>query len=129
MDKNTILNYITETPGNTNRAVLGDMLDSFAGGGGGGGDLTTATLTFNGSAYIQAPMCLDIRESGAPIDYALIPFDDEYSSGSYTIALYKGAAVIMVTMVGGTITASGNIQEIDTGTYLVTGDCTITVAP
>lgn len=28
MDKNTILNYVTETPGNTNRAVLSSMLDS-----------------------------------------------------------------------------------------------------
>lgn len=34
MDKNDILDYVTETPGNTNRAVLGSMLDSFAGGGG-----------------------------------------------------------------------------------------------
>lgn len=33
MDKNTILDYVTETPGNTNRAVLGDMLDSVGGTG------------------------------------------------------------------------------------------------
>ena len=33
MDKNTILNYVTETPGNTNRAVLGSMLDSMGGSG------------------------------------------------------------------------------------------------
>ncbi len=32
MDKETILNYVTETPGNTNRAVLGSMLDSMGGG-------------------------------------------------------------------------------------------------
>ena len=36
MTKKEILDYITETPGNTNRAVLGDMLDSFGGGSGGG---------------------------------------------------------------------------------------------
>ena len=30
MDKETILNYVTETPGNTNRAVLSGMLDSIA---------------------------------------------------------------------------------------------------
>ena len=28
MDKNDILDYVIETPGNTNRAVLGSMLDS-----------------------------------------------------------------------------------------------------
>ena len=33
MDKNTILNYVTETPGNTNRAVLGSMLDSISNDG------------------------------------------------------------------------------------------------
>lgn len=32
MDKETILDYVTETPGNTNRAVLGSMLDSMSGG-------------------------------------------------------------------------------------------------
>lgn len=37
MTKKEILDYIIETPGNTNRAVLGDMLDSFEGGSGGGG--------------------------------------------------------------------------------------------
>ena len=33
MDKDTILDYVTETPGNTNRAVLSGMLDSMSGGG------------------------------------------------------------------------------------------------
>lgn len=32
MDKETILDYVTETPENTNRAVLGSMLDSMGGG-------------------------------------------------------------------------------------------------
>ncbi len=32
MDKETILNYVTETPGNTNRAVLESMLDSMGEG-------------------------------------------------------------------------------------------------
>ena len=35
MDKNDILDYVTETPGNTNRAVLSGMLDSIANAGGG----------------------------------------------------------------------------------------------
>lgn len=40
MTKKEILDYIIETPGNTNRAVLDGMLDSFGGGSGGsrGGD-------------------------------------------------------------------------------------------
>lgn len=34
MDKETILDYATKTPENTNRSVLGSMLDQFAKGGG-----------------------------------------------------------------------------------------------
>ena len=32
MEKNEILDYVTHTPENTNRAVLGDMLDNYSGG-------------------------------------------------------------------------------------------------
>ena len=35
MDKDTILDYVTETPHNTNRAVLNSMLNQLGGGGGG----------------------------------------------------------------------------------------------
>lgn len=31
MDKNDIINYVMETPGNSNPAVLGSMLDSYSG--------------------------------------------------------------------------------------------------
>ena len=44
MDKDTILDYVTETPGNTNRAVLGSMLDSMDGGGSGS---NVVVITFN----------------------------------------------------------------------------------
>ena len=44
MDKDTILDYVTETPGNTNRAVLGSMLDSIEGGGSGS---NVVVVTFN----------------------------------------------------------------------------------
>lgn len=37
MDKDKILDYVMTSPANTNRAVLGDMLDSFEGGSSGGG--------------------------------------------------------------------------------------------
>ena len=69
MTKKEILDYITETPGNTNRAVLGDMLDSFGGGSGGSGvagyecveskatlfdsDVTTSTTPVGGTAQIS----------------------------------------------------------------------------
>jgi hypothetical protein len=45
MDKNTILNYVMNTPRNTNRAVLEGMLDSIASAGGGSSQLTIAELS------------------------------------------------------------------------------------
>lgn len=87
MDKDTILDYVIETPGNTNRAVLGDMLDSFAGGGGGGGvNLHTATLTFVGSsdtAVINLHTYLD-ESTGYLENNQDAPF-----TGSYTIPLFN----------------------------------------
>lgn len=47
MDKETILDYVTETPGNTNRNVLRDMLDNFAKSGG-SSDLPAVTSEDNG---------------------------------------------------------------------------------
>jgi len=40
MDKETILNYVMNTPENTNRAVLSDMLDEFSNSGGNGNSVS-----------------------------------------------------------------------------------------
>lgn len=40
MTKEKILNYVTETPGNTNRNVLKSMLNSFSDGSGSGSGIT-----------------------------------------------------------------------------------------
>lgn len=45
MNKETILDYATKTPENTNRSVLGSMLDQFAkGGSSGGGGIEFLTI-------------------------------------------------------------------------------------
>jgi len=41
MDKETILNYVMNTPENTNRVVLSDMLDEFSNSGGNGSSIST----------------------------------------------------------------------------------------
>ena len=40
MTKEEILNYVMDTPDNTNRRVLSDMLDEFTSSSGGGGIFT-----------------------------------------------------------------------------------------
>ena len=49
MDKDTILNYVTETPGNTNRAVLGSMLDDV---GVAESDVLFVCITTDSSGYV-----------------------------------------------------------------------------
>ena len=63
MDKNTILNYVTETPGNTNRAVLRSMLDSIASSS----DVEVVSI-------IMTP-------AGATLDKTYIEIDEAYKSG------------------------------------------------
>lgn len=53
MDKKTILDYVTETPGNTNRAVLESMLDSIESGSSDNTDLIT--IVFDGYITTEAP--------------------------------------------------------------------------
>ena len=67
MDKNDILDYVTETPGNTNRAVLGSMLDSFSGGGGGGAEPLIVNTEYDDGTYTLDKTFGEIRgafESG-----------------------------------------------------------------
>lgn len=45
MDKEDIINYVMETPGNSNPAVLGSMLESY--GGGSSTDFLIVNLTMN----------------------------------------------------------------------------------
>ena len=51
MDKNTILDYVMNSPQNTNRAVLGSMLDSIDSGS--GTETKKITLTYSGGANTE----------------------------------------------------------------------------
>lgn len=128
MTKKEILDYITETPGNTNRAVLGDMLDSFEGGSGGGGgggssDFSTAKVTLNSSA--QLPPLIYIGWVNRHTDPGIVPAISG-ENGTYDVILYKGVAYgIFNTASSVSITGSA---EYDDGDLIITGDCTITVS-
>ena len=60
MDKNQILDYVMDSPGNTNRAVLSGMLDSI-----GGGDNEEWTLIYEGDVDMstQASTIKPTKES------------------------------------------------------------------
>ena len=100
-------------------------------GGGGSSDFSTAEVTFSGTENsgidgTQATMPLIIS---TPFD-AILPLRNEVIDETYTIVLYKGKAIINIEAggLGTTVTASGNIEVLEGTTYLVTGDCTITIS-
>lgn len=100
-------------------------------GGGGSSDFSTAEVTFsmvNTGNLASMPLVVT-TESGSPFD-ALLPTKREVEDGAYTIALYKGKAVVEIEVgaLGDTISTSGAIELLESGIYLVTGDCTITIS-
>ena len=52
MDKNDILDYVMNTPGNTNRAVLSSMLNSMEGSGSGGGSTPSMPIVGDGKTRL-----------------------------------------------------------------------------
>ena len=148
MTKQEVINYIVETPGNTNPAVLSTILNEF-----GASDnkqeiefLATENGVFTpheGKVFnkvtvnVPAPPS-DITTATVTaiyggddldIDYLTIPIIandvisiDAITEGIFTVPLYKGVMKIGTTSEA----TSGNCEKV--GDYIIiTGDCTITV--
>ena len=142
MDKQQIIDYIMHTPSNTNPAVLGSMLDTFAGDGSGGVNLHTATLTFVGSSD-TATIALSpyLNESTgylnvnyeAPLigSYVLPLYDVEGSGGDYQADIRNGGERLSMTSSGGVTIREEEETDTETGGYkycvYITGDGTITL--
>lgn len=90
----------------------------------GGGDFSTAEVTFSGTDGTLASMPLIIS---TPFD-AILPMQNSVNDETYTIALYKGKAIISLELgLGQNVTTSGAIELLEGFIYTVTGDCTITI--
>lgn len=148
MTKQEVINYIVETPGNTNPAVLSTILNEF-----GASDnkqeiefLATENGVFTpheGKVFnkvtvnVPAPPS-DITTATVTaiyggddldIDYLTIPIIandvisiDAITEGIFTVPLYKGVMKIGTTSEA----TSGNCEKVD-DYIIITGDCTITV--
>lgn len=102
--------------------------------GGGGGDLSTATMTIVNNRSDDLDM--------VPLSGSFALTDGEESASFYEISvtkgtpveasviLYKGKGAMFLDVNPSTInvTLDGDITSIGEGVYLVTGDCTLTVA-
>ena len=108
MDKNDILDYVTETPGNTNRAVLGSMLDSV-----GGTDLPAVTSDDNGKVLTVVDGTWDKAENTSGSDLFIVTFlssttvDKSYSE---IYSAYQAGKIIAFNY-SGTLTFASFLQN------------------
>ena len=103
MDKDKILDYVMNTPGNSNRAVLSGMLDEFGSGGGGSGPLIV-TLQASGVDWIFDKTFTEVKEAFDEGRLVLIlsPGDRETNPFA-SIAVYYSASnthCIVITSYG-----------------------------
>ena len=149
MTINDVLDYVMDSPANTNRAVLKSMLnDAITSDNKEEVELSaTENKVYTpeeGKVYKKVTVNVPAPPSDITtvtvtavyggndldIDYLAIPTiaDDvisinEITEGTFTVPLYKG---VMKIEAGGSEATSGNCENV--GDYLViTGDCTITV--
>ena len=133
MDKNDIIEYVMNTPHNTNKAVLSSMLNQLAeGGGGGSSDFSTAQVTF-----INADTAHSYSVAAFRIDSDCMSDLDIAVSEPVTIEvpLYKGKAemgffMLMNADFSYTPTATGGVSIVTDANmsdkFVITGDGTIT---
>ena len=150
MTKQDIINYVVETPTNTNKAVLSDLLDEFAVGDNKQEIELSATenkvyTPDNGKVYkkvtvnVPAPVsdyssaevvvvnneALYTWEFWLPIiDSNKITIVECSNSGTYTVPLYKGTIVAEAHGGAPEPTITGDCTY-DSGTLTITGNCTI----
>lgn len=96
-------------------------------GGGGSSDFSTATLTVNGN-FTQSDLFIAPVVEKDPNNEDIAFPQIQSGNSTYTVILYKGRSVLMcMGSQSRTITVSGNIENVYTGVYIITGDCTITI--
>lgn len=108
--------------------LLGEQLTEGEGGGGGSSDFSTAILTVNGnfkqSDLFIAPL-IDKDPNNEDIAFPMI----QSGNSTNTVILYKGrSSLLFMGSQSRTITVSGNIEDVGSGAYIITGDCTITIS-
>ena len=95
---------------------------------GGGGDVSTATVTYTltgGKSDLSVEAAIAVEEES--VMYSAPNFYSEEASGSFTVLLFGGNA--LVSVFESTVTVvSGDVEVFSDHLLGITGDCTITVA-
>lgn len=118
---------------NLNTLLGEQLLEGGGSGGGGSSDFSTAEMTIvnNSSSNFDFIMATKISEDEMEATVGMLSSETIGSGMTTNVILYKGTAGMAIQHpVGVTITVvtSGNIQEMDGYTYIITGDCSITLS-
>lgn len=125
----TVANAIREKNGTSSSLSWPDgFVSGISSGGGGSSDFSTATLTVNGNFNAEADLFIaplvEKDPNNGDIALPLI----QSGNSTYTVILYKGKSALMyMGKKSITITVSGNIETVNRGVYIITGDCTINI--
>ena len=118
MTKQDIIEYVMNTPHNTNKAVLSSMLNQLTDGGGDSGeDFSTAQVTLANDCYLKLPYCIDEPVQGIDVVNG--------GEGTYIAPLYKGHLYVEIGQTEHAVIGSAEIMT-GGGVIDIYGDCTIT---
>lgn len=115
--------------GNTVTAASLNNIEQGIANAGGSSDFSTAQVTITDNTTqgqnIQVPWVIDSQ--GMQAAGGVRGTQGSGSVDSYDIILYKGKCILVCNPFY-TVTTSGSVEELDGGSYLITGDCTITIS-
>ena len=153
MTKQDIINYVVNTPTNTNKAVLSDMLDNFSASdnkqeielsatenkvytpaSGKVYNKVTVNVPAPASDYTTAQVTITNDGGGLVNNYAPFPTIANNtlscslieSDGTYTVPLYKGSITVSVDPATATV-LSGDAEVLDDDIIVITGDCSLKI--
>ena len=134
MTKQQIIDYVMDSPSNTNPAILGHMIDEV--GGGGSGDFSTCTGTFicdglssNNGLKTNGIIILDLENEYAPRNGWIKTYSSDIDTYDliFSIVLYDQTQIITLREKsnGDIVSISGDIESLGNSLYKITGDFTI----
>ena len=137
MDIQDVINYINETPNNTNPAVLRGMVEAIVESSeSGGGDVTWAKVKFinaDTSTMYEVSNLIEIVDTGNFEIIAGMPPVEVQDESEVTVPLYKGKYAIKINSSLHNVDVSffpqvtgGVTTDFENGMFVVTGDGTIT---
>ena len=99
-------------------------------GGGGSSDFSTAELTFVLASGKTAQFTCPTYQIEGDRGMALGNNGARIGAVNFSVILCKGNAMLELTQYtsGSNISTSGDIEDIGNDTYIITGDCTITIS-